>query len=71
MSESLHAKEPDHDPDLIPREESAWEAARAQGIDMSLIELNLEMTPWERLLKHEQAIQFAEELRNARRITDA
>ncbi len=71
MSESSYAKKPDDEPDLVLREESAWEAARAQGFDMSLIERNLAMTPWERLLAHDEAIRFAEELRGARRITDA
>lgn len=50
---------------------SAWEAAEGQGMDMSLIELNLEKPPWERLLEHDDAIQFAEELRGARRVPDA
>jgi len=71
MSESSNAKEPSADPDLVLRDQSAWETARAQGVDMSLIELNLEMAPWERLEKHDQAIQFADELRNARRVPDA
>lgn len=64
------APEPDTT-DPTPAISDAWETARAQGIDMSLIELNLEKTPWERLLEHDDAIQFAEELGGARRVPDA
>jgi hypothetical protein len=43
----------------------AWRAACAQGMDMSLVELSLQKTPWERLLEHDDALQFAAKLRLA------
>ena len=43
----------------------AWRAACAEGFDMSLIELSLSKTPWERLLEHDDALQFAARLREA------
>jgi hypothetical protein len=43
----------------------AWRSAFAQGIDMSLIELNLELTPWQRMQQHDQALAFHNELREA------
>jgi hypothetical protein len=44
---------------------SAWEAAAAMGIDMSLIELNLSRSPAERFREHNRALRFAWELREA------
>jgi hypothetical protein len=44
---------------------SAWEAAAAMGIDMSLIELNLSRTPAERFREHNRAMRLAWELREA------
>ena len=44
---------------------SAWEAAAAMGIDMSLIELNLSRTPAERFREHNRALRLAWELREA------
>ena len=43
----------------------AWQAAIAEGLDMSLVELSLEKTPWERLLQHDEALEFADKLREA------
>jgi hypothetical protein len=43
----------------------AWRAAHDQGLDMSLIELSLAKTPWERLVEHDQALGFALQLRPA------
>ena len=34
----------------------AWRAAYEAGIDMSLIEINLRKTPWERLLANDAAL---------------
>jgi hypothetical protein len=39
------------------RRESAWEAAAALGIDMSLIESSLRATPDQRILWHDQALK--------------
>jgi hypothetical protein len=40
-----------------PRPQSAWEAAAEAGIDMSLIELSLSLTPDERLRQHDCALR--------------
>jgi len=34
---------------------SAWEIAEKHGVDMSLIENNLQISPIQRIIKHEQA----------------
>ncbi len=44
---------------------SAWQAAVAAGLDMSLVEQSLAKTPWERLQDHDDALAFAEMLRAA------
>lgn len=41
----------------------AWRAACEMGMDMSLIECNLEMTPWERLLQNDSALNLIAILR--------
>ena len=45
--------------------ETAWQAAEAAGFDMSVVEMNLERTPWERILNHNRALALANELREA------
>jgi hypothetical protein len=47
------------------KEGLAWRAAVAAGLDMSLVELSLQKTPWERLLEHDEALEFADRLRDA------
>jgi len=49
----------------------AWEAAVELGLDMSLVELNLARTPWERLRDHDQALAFIEQLRQGIVFSDA
>ena len=51
---------------------SAWEEAEAEGMDMSLVDCNLEKSVWERLVTHDRALSFALQLRAAmkRRQTD-
>ena len=44
---------------------SAWEEAEAEGMDVSLIECNLQKSVWERMLNHDRALAFALELRAA------
>ena len=44
---------------------SAWEKARAYGIDMSLIEANLRKTPLQRIRNHARALASATQLREA------
>jgi hypothetical protein len=43
----------------------AWRAASAAGIDMSLIEDSLRMTPEQRLAEHQQVIDFLLEIQEA------
>ena len=43
----------------------AWRAAHEAGIDMSLIEFALELTPEQRLAEYQQVISFLEEVREA------
>ena len=51
---------------------SAWKEAEAEGMDMSLVDCNLEKSVWERLVTHDRALSFALQLRAAmkRRLTD-
>ena len=48
-----------------PSEKSAWETAEDYGFDMSLIELNLQLTPLERCQQHDRAMNLAMEMRKA------
>jgi hypothetical protein len=51
---------------LMPPEAGpAWRAAFASGIDMSLIEDSLKMTPEQRLAEHQQVIDFLLEVQKA------
>jgi hypothetical protein len=43
----------------------AWRQAIEEGMDMSLIERNLAMSPWERLLGHDEALRFVRLLHQA------
>jgi hypothetical protein len=43
----------------------AWDEAAAAGIDMSLVEFNLRLSPAERIRAHARALALAEELRSA------
>ena len=47
------------------REGSAWQAAVASGFDMSLVELSLALSPWDRLLEYDDTQAFATRLRAA------
>ncbi len=44
---------------------SAWQLAEQYGIDMSLIEANLKLTPYERMLQHDRSLNLALQLRQA------
>jgi len=44
----------------------AWRAAYEAGIDVSLIEVNLQKTPWERLLANDAALALIRVLENAK-----
>lgn len=54
----------DHRP-IPPTDESAWKAAEACGCDMSLIEVNLTRTPYERIRAHSRTLAMALALRKA------
>lgn len=41
----------------------AWRAAVEIGMDMTLIECNLEMTPWDRLLQNDSVLACVQEIR--------
>lgn len=43
----------------------AWRAAHAAGIDMSLIEDSLRLSPEQRLAEHQQVIEFLLEIQEA------
>ena len=45
----------------------AWRAAHAAGVDMSLIEASLRLTPEQRLAEHQQVVDFLLEVRAAGR----
>ncbi len=47
------------------REGPAWQAARAYGIDVSLLEDNLRLSPLERIRAHARALNEALMLREA------
>jgi hypothetical protein len=48
----------------------AWRAAMKAGIDMSLIEENLRLSYWERLLQNDRALALVRDVQNAKIITD-
>jgi hypothetical protein len=50
---------------LPPDAGPAWRAAFEAGVDMSLIEGALNLTPEERLAEHQQVIDFLLEVRTA------
>jgi len=45
---------------------SAWREAEASGVDMSLLEHSLRLTPWERIVEHQHALELAEMLQKAK-----
>ncbi|MBK8268173.1 MAG: hypothetical protein IPK83_07635 [Planctomycetes bacterium] len=48
----------------MPKED-AWQAAIDYGIDVSLLEYNLSLTPEERILKHERNLELVRAMRQA------
>ena len=46
---------------------SAWRAAHNAGVDMSLIEYSLSLTPEQRLTEHQQVLDFLLEIQAANR----
>lgn len=45
--------------------QTARQRAEEYGIDVSLIEINLQKTPYERILQHDRALNLALQLRHA------
>jgi hypothetical protein len=45
--------------------DQAIEEARKAGFDLNLIDCNLALTPEERMLRHDSALELAQELRKA------
>ncbi len=43
-----------------------WQAAIAVGLDMSLVDLNLSKTPWERMQDHDRALALIQSLQAGR-----
>ena len=50
---------------LPPEAGPAWSAAHEAGLDMSLVESALQLTPEERLAEHQQVIDFLLEVQAA------
>ena len=50
---------------LPPQAGPAWRAAHDAGLDMSLVESALQLTPQERLAEHQQVIDFLLEVQAA------
>ena len=48
---------------MPPEAGPAWRAAVEMGMDMTLIECNLDMTPWERLLQNDSVLACVKEIR--------
>lgn len=48
----------------------AWRAACEAGIDMSLLEDNLNLTPWERMLANDRALALVRVIENAKPVKD-
>jgi|1185.fasta_scaffold1705402_2 hypothetical protein len=48
----------------------AWREAARMGMDMALLEENLKLTPWERLLRNNGFVNLARLLREGRTIPD-
>lgn len=51
--------------EMPPDAGPAWRAAFEAGIDMSLIEASLKLTPEQRLAEHQQVIDFLLEVQKA------
>ncbi len=43
----------------------AWQEAAAAGVDVSLLEANLRLTPWQRIQRHSRALETVRLLRTA------
>ncbi|HMJ92411.1 MAG TPA: hypothetical protein VK530_21490 [Candidatus Acidoferrum sp.] len=57
--------------DALLKTMTAWEAAAAEGIDMSLIEISLQETPAQRIRRNNDVVKFAWKLQQAMEKRDA
>jgi hypothetical protein len=48
----------------------AWREAVRQGMDLSLIEANLDLSPWERILQNDRAVALVNEIRRCNPLND-
>lgn len=55
----------DHEREIAAGHASLDSTAEASDIDLSLLEESLRLTPWERMLANDDALNFAESLRKA------
>jgi hypothetical protein len=55
----------DHERDAEVGRASSMSTAEANDIDLSLLEESLRVSPWERLLANDDALNFAESLQRA------
>jgi len=53
-----------------PHSGPAWRAAVEQGEDMSLVEENLRLSSWERLLANDRALALVRSVENAKPVED-
>jgi len=63
---AIAAPKADHPSKTAPTRGSAWKAAEASGVDMSLLEHSLRLTVWERLVEHQHALEMMQQLQNAK-----
>ena len=57
--------DPETTGDGSPQETGAWAHAEELGLDMTLVEINLRLTPAERIRQHARALHLAMRLRQA------
>ena len=55
---------------MPPNAGPAWRAAAAAGMDMSLLEVNLKRSPWERLLANDSALALVRAVQKAKPVSD-
>ena len=56
---------PDETPQAGPHAQDAWQAAIDYGIDVSQLDYLLTLTPAERLIRHDQALELVRAMRQA------
>ncbi len=64
-SKTMGDRHVDNERDAVAGGASSDSAAKASNIDLSLLEESIRLTPWERMLANDDALNFAESLRRA------